>query len=432
MIPTTKTLFPEYFTSKYELELIWNNTNDAIFLIAPNGAILKANPSFESLLGYSGQELFNAPIPPFIPDHLIKQQKPFLDKMRKGERLHYFETQRVTKDGRLIEIVSSYCPVLDENNDLLLIVGMYKDVTKQVEAQRLLAENEKKYRFIAENTSDLIQVLDEYGVISYISPSVQSLLNFAPSNYINKYIAECLFRDDVPQFIEHLHQLQTTEVPFKTEVRYLKENGDYVWMEVKASYVLDNQERKTMVVSRDISDRKKYEEELKYLAFHDTLTGLPNRYQFTELLKEEMTLSKSSNQAMALMYVDIDNFKQINDSLGHSAGDHVLKEFSIKLKKSVRESDKVCRISGDEFIVILAAPSSTEAAIMITEKIQKELSSPVHIGEDHVYVHSSIGIALYNGEELSSENLIKRADFALYQTKENQKGSYTIWENPRV
>ncbi|WP_456276178.1 diguanylate cyclase domain-containing protein [Bacillus sp. AK128] len=419
---------PDIFTSKDELELIWNNTNDAIFLIAPNGSVLKANPAFERVLGYTAEELVNDPTPPIIPDYLIKDQKPFLDQMHKGEKILYYEAQRVTKNGKLIDIVSSYCPVLDEQGDLLLIVAMYKDVTKQVEAQRLLVENENKYRFIAENTSDLIQVLDKQGIITYISPSIQTILGYTASEYRNNNIVKWIYEGDVPHFLEMLNQLKTTEEPFKTEVRYLHANGSIVWMEVKASYVFDNDEPKTMIVSRDISDRKKYEEELKYLAFHDTLTGLPNRYQFTELLKEEMAIAKATLQTMLVMYIDIDHFKQVNDYYGHAAGDTVLVEFSKRLQDSFRTSDQVCRISGDEFVSILSAPATSETASSIAKVIHEKLKNPILISGKEVFITTSIGIASFHGENLSPEDLIKRADSALYQSKDNGKNTYTFWK----
>ncbi|WP_246943755.1 diguanylate cyclase domain-containing protein [Bacillus pinisoli] len=414
-------------TIKDELQLIWNNTNDAIFLIAPNGAISKANPAFEALLGYTAEQLKDHSVPPIIPDHLIEYQKTFLDKMLNGERIAYYEAQRITKSGQLIDIVASYCPVLNKQGDLVLIVGMYKDVTKQVEAQRLLVENEKKYRFIAENTSDLIQVIDHNGVITYISPSVEALLNYTPLEYQDQFIFECLHEEDIPTFRNMLHELHVTQEPLKIEVRYLHKDGSQVWMEVHASYVEDEQEAKTIIVSRDISERKKYEEELKYLAFHDTLTGLPNRYHFTELLKEEMAISKKTLHHMVLMYIDVDNFKQINDTYGHAAGDTVLIEFSKRLKISTRSSDKVCRISGDEFVIILANPVTPKEAMTIAQDIQNELKTPISLGMNDIDITASIGMAQYSGEELPMEYLIKKADRALYQSKENGKKHYTFW-----
>ncbi|MBM6617770.1 PAS domain S-box protein [Bacillus suaedaesalsae] len=119
-----------------ELEIIWNNSNDAIFLIAPTGAVLKANPAFEKMLGYSPAELEKDPVPPILPAHLIKEQQPFLEQMKRGEAREYYEAQRVTKKGHLIDIVASYRPYLSEAKELQFIVAMYKDVTRQKEIER--------------------------------------------------------------------------------------------------------------------------------------------------------------------------------------------------------------------------------------------------------------------------------------------------------
>lgn len=412
-------------TSIDELEIIWNNTNDAIFLIAPDGSLLKVNPAFEEILGYSTEELIGNPHPPILPT--LQKQKGFLERMKKGEIIKYHEAQRVTKEGEVIDIVSSYCPVHNHNGELVCTVGMYKDVTKQIKAQRKLRESEEKYRFIADHTSDLIMILDDQKSIIYVSPSSEPLLGYSSVECLDKNISAFISEHDILSFMNLVEQLEKTNTVLETELRYKQASGCFLWMELRGSYVVDENKKRTIIVSRDISERKKYEEELRNLAFHDSLTGLPNRYYFNELLKDEMRKSKVHSMEIALMYLDIDSFKQVNDTFGHAGGDAILIEFSRKIQNSIRNKDIVCRLSGDEFVIIVSIPSDEEVVRNIASQIQAELKQPIIFEHHQIRITASIGISICNDIELTSEELIKRADNALYEVKENGKNDVAFW-----
>jgi diguanylate cyclase (GGDEF)-like protein/PAS domain S-box-containing protein len=408
-----------------ELEIIWNNTNDTIFLIAPDGSVIKANPSFERMLGYTAEDLKDDPTPPIIPEHLIKDQEPFLVKMKLGEIITYYEAQRLTKSGSLIDIVASYRPILSESGELEFIVAMYKDITEQKETQRRLIESEQKYRFIAENTTDLIQVLNESGTIFYISPSVKDILDFPSEELLDLRLIDYIHDEDKRKFKLMLSKLKGNKTSFQVEFRYKTRSNEYKWCEVKGTCVPDNGVLKYILVSRDINDRKRYEEELKRLAFHDPLTGLPNRRLFIANLIEELGKASGTEESFTVFYLDMDNLKQINDELGHNIGDSVLIEFGKRLKQSVRETDIVCRMGGDEF-VILASLCNKEKASLFANRILNSLSVPVKVGEQEVSISTSIGICVNCGETENSspEFVIKKADDALYTAKNNGKNRF--------
>ncbi|MFC4322552.1 diguanylate cyclase domain-containing protein [Litchfieldia salsa] len=414
------------FSATNEFELIWNNTNDAIFLIAPDGSILKANPAFERILGYSSEELKGHLQPPILPQHLIEDQQPFLKRMEKGERLDYYEVQRLTKSGELLEIFASYSPILNVDGELLYIVAMYKDVTEQVAAQKKIMESGEKYRFIAENTSDLIMILNDKQTITYVSPSVAALLKIPPDDCLNKSILDFIYRNDILLFMAKLEKIENTQTPLQIELRYKVGDEGFLWMDLKLQNVVDDNQTRTILVSRDISERKKHEEELRYLAFHDSLTSLPNRYYFNQLLSKEIARCSNESTGIMLMYLDIDHFKDVNDQYGHAGGDAVLIEFSKRIKRSIRTTDIVCRLSGDEFIVILTAPNDQAEVHEIVERIQREIVKPMMIEKHSITITASIGISAYN-RDISPEQLVKRADQALYDVKEKGKNSACYW-----
>jgi diguanylate cyclase (GGDEF)-like protein len=179
-------------------------------------------------------------------------------------------------------------------------------------------------------------------------------------------------------------------------------------------------------IARDITEKKKNEEKNKFLAFHDTLTGLPNRRLFIEDLEQKIKEQKRYQRKFAVMYMDMDNFKKINDTFGHDVGDELLKQFAQRIKSSMRETDVIARIGGDEFTILLSEIRGQRSAAIVAEKILESLQNPWKIN-NHVFITtSSIGITI-NRDNDDEENLLKRADIALYQAKNNGKNNYRFF-----
>ena len=166
--------------------------------------------------------------------------------------------------------------------------------------------------------------------------------------------------------------------------------------------------------------------DLTFRAENDSLTGLPNRALFYDRLATAMTRSRRSKNLMALLYVDIDNFKKINDCLGHAAGDDLLRSFAQRLSQCVRASDTVARLGGDEFTVVLENLSSREAARSVVDKLMAALRRPFRTGDDDIEARASIGIAYFAGEEIKADALIKQADSALYRAKQRGRDDYSV------
>lgn len=178
----------------------------------------------------------------------------------------------------------------------------------------------------------------------------------------------------------------------------------------------------------DLTEKRMTQEHIHQLAHYDALTGLPNRLLFMERLKQSIVISRRKKLPMALLFIDLDGFKKINDSLGHDAGDMLLQEISIRLKKYMRESDMVCRLGGDEFTIIIEGYTQISDIIIVVNKILKELSAPIHIGERHIYVTASIGISLYPDDGEDIQNLVKNADTAMYAAKDRGKNCYEFYD----
>lgn len=306
-------------------------------------------------------------------------------------------------------------------------------VTQLIESKRASEANEARFLAAAENSLDGFYILEAMRdrnnkVIdfrfSYLNENGAKLISVLPKQaLLGKPVGEVL-----PLIREggHLHkyeQVIDTGVPLREEFTISAPGVTATWLGQQVVRLGDG----VAVTARDITARKLAEEKLKYLAQNDTLTGLPNRALFRDRLEQAMARSRRRDKPMGIMYLDIDHFKQINDSLGHAAGDEVLRAFGYRLSCSVRATDTVARLSGDEFTVILEELRGAADAQLVAEKILTAVVPPVKMGTDEVRVSCSIGIAIYYKENITVDALIEQADKALYNVKRRGRGGYRIY-----
>lgn len=404
-----------------EIKIIWNHTHDAIFTIGYDGAVLNANRAFTELLGYELSEVLGMPRPPFFPQEFtVEQHQLQLQNLSKGNDTPNYETTRQSKGGKTIHVLASYRAV---NKNGILAVAMYKDVTDEVK----LRENDACYRILVEHSPVAIIVLNE-GVITFANPYATGLFKGKSSeglsgksiwDFVHSETDELdsdfikVFRDgkkiDPDPFVQKLH----------------KGDGTEFWAEITAIPVVYDGKPVIQAIIRDVTDKKKYDEFLEVMAYQDPLTGLINRRSFMNSLNRTFIEYKMRGGHFSLLYIDLDDFKSINDTYGHEIGDVLLMKFAARIKEAVRSTDVVGRIGGDEFIVLLR---DTEEDVLneMLKRIQKNIRRPYAIQDIEIHATSSMGAAIFPNHANSTKQLIRNADFALYQAKE-KKNHYKIF-----
>ncbi|HUH06456.1 MAG TPA: sensor domain-containing diguanylate cyclase, partial [Egibacteraceae bacterium] len=292
-----------------------------------------------------------------------------------------------------------------------------------------LRHSERRFRSLVLHASDVITAVDANFAISYQSPSIERLLQRTPESLVGVELELLLHPDDVEDVLAALdaaHQPQVARV----EARLRRSDGSYVQCEVVANNMLaDPDVRMSVLNIRDISERKAFEEQLAHRAFHDALTGLPNRALFSEHAQQARARAQRGGPPMAVLMLDLDDFKRVNDTLGHSAGDRLLVSLAERLRRCVRPSDTVARLGGDEFALIIVA--GPEQARRVAARVLDEMSQPVEIGDEMVAVGASVGIAMSESGEESLEELLRMADFAMYSAKSGGKSRAALYE-PRM
>ena len=301
-------------------------------------------------------------------------------------------------------------------------------ILSKEEHQEILAIMEN-YRIISEYMRDLITIIDLNGRCEFISSSHARILGFHPEEMQGELARKWLHPNDADKVTHRLKSLIETSKDCTFRFRYGNNKGEWMWLEAKASPIFSENGmiEKVLMVSRDITERVKYEGDLKRLAYHDTLTELPNRRLFRERLKQAIKEATRYDCKMAVMYMDLDNFKQVNDSFGHEVGDELLQQFADRVVECLRESDTLARRGGDEFTVLFPEIQEETDVIVIAERIINSLQKSWQIRGHKFTTTSSIGIALYPEDGKTPHELLENADSALYEVKIRGKNNYSFY-----
>ncbi len=337
-----------------------------IYWVGIDARIHYANNFACALLGSSRDELLQLSIPDLDPNYPMERWDEHWQALRR-DRTQSFETLHRRKDGALfpVEVVANYVRL----DGLEFNVGFARDVSARKRAESALQEKEEFFRLISENVEDFIAVLDLDGRRVYNNPSYANLFGATGAQRGSDSFRE-IHPEDRERIRELFQKTVETGTGHRAEFRFVLPDGNIRHMESSGALIRDmhGAPLRVIVVSRDVTERKQAEELIHDLAFHDALTRLPNRSLLIDRLEQVMASSTRSGHHSALMFLDLDNFKPLNDEHGHGAGDGLLVEAASRLRKCVREIDTVARFGGDEFVVVLhelhadMAQSVSEAA----------------------------------------------------------------------
>jgi len=301
-----------------------------------------------------------------------------------------------------------------------------------------LSESEQLHRYIVNSSPDIIYMLDEQGRFTFINERVESLLGLRPEDLVGKHYSALVHEEDREQAHYRFNERRTGDRASRNiELRLIcKRDGrgtryfdaSQLPIEMSAMGIYGQAPSGgrgvflgTYGVARDISERKKAEEIISYQANHDLLTGLPNRTLLKDRLSLAIAQARRSGQSLAVLFLDLDRFKLVNDTLGHVAGDELLQSVAARLKDCLRDGDTLARVGGDEFMLLLPGVSTDEDAASVAYKIVGVLKRPFNIDGHDVFVSASIGVAIYPRDGKTIDSLIKHADIAMYHIKDRGK-----------
>ncbi|MES9830312.1 MAG: EAL domain-containing protein [Candidatus Thiodiazotropha sp.] len=308
--------------------------------------------------------------------------------------------------------------------------------------QLRLQESESLHKFIVNNSPDMIYLLDHEGRFAFINERIKSLLGYDQKEIIGEHFSKLIHTEDIERAHFTFNERRAGDRATRSaELKLSSKNNngsrffDSGTVPVELSsigiYTTNDDKTKSFIgtygVARDISERKQAEELIKYQLYHDLLTNLPNRSLFRDRLNMAMAQSKRSGKKLAIMYLDMDRFKIINDSLGHYVGDELLKMVGQRLRSELREADTLARVGGDEFNLLIPEINDIQDARNLAEKILRLTLEPFIIKNEEIFISFSIGISIYPSDGDTKDSLIKHADIAMYKVKNAGKNGYAFY-----
>lgn len=343
------------------------------------------------------------------------------------------EFQLLMQNGRSKYVRQQFAAVPGQTGQTVRLYGILKDATLEILQEMGLKESEERFRTIANYTYDWEYWEGPDKELLFISPSCERVTGYAVSDFVRDpgLIETIVHPDDRARWIHHCNEIgeqRYCEVSMRIQHRM----GETRWIAhgCQAVYSHDGTFLGRRSSNRDITELKQAEQLAHDLAHYDSLTRLPNRRMLLDRLQHALTQAKRFNRSMAVMFLDLDRFKQVNDSLGHDVGDQLLVAVAARLTECIREGDTVARTGGDEFIIVLPEIAESADASRVAEKIILTLANPIQLGEITLNSSTSIGIAVYpiNGTD-NAEELMKKADMAMYDAKQSGRNGYRLYES---
>ncbi|PLS87591.1 MAG: GGDEF domain-containing protein [Actinobacteria bacterium] len=429
--------------SEERFRQLFDQSVDALLVHDEAGRMVYCNEEACRSLGYSREELLSLSVADFATNLLSEDEKRVLRGGTLWERaaasepgggaegVHHGEHRR--KDGTTFPVEVHVGTVNYGNRPMILASA--RDVTERNRAEEKLRESEERFRSLVQNASDLITVLAADGTVLYESPAIEGMLGYGPEDLIGKNALDLIHPDDAPRVMRAFSRLSEERGanPY-VEYRFRRADGSWRHLESSGANLLEEPSVGGIVVNtRDVTERKTLEERLKHQALHDPLTGLPNRALLLDRLGHALDRADRTEACVAVLFLDLDDFKVVNDSLGHEAGDDLLVAAARRLETCLRPGDTLARLGGDEFVVLLEDVGGRGEATGVATRIAEALREPFLLGaHEEAFVSVSIGVALTSGGEDRTgslpDDLLRWADVAMYDAKRKGKAHHAVFD----
>jgi diguanylate cyclase (GGDEF)-like protein/PAS domain S-box-containing protein len=425
----------EFVVRTMELETVMDNMDEGISMVDANMNLIAFNHRFLELLNFPPDRFkygtpfesfirFNAERGEYGPGDVEEQVRERVERAKKFEA-HYFE--RTLPDGTVLEIRGKPMP---EGG----FITSYTDISERKQAEKNLRQSEERFSKAFNSSPAAIAIAGiKDGLLYDVNDHWCATTGYDRSDVIGKTAVEIGLWQNFRQRVQLIKAIRQNQSIRDFEGTIITKNGEVRECVFNGEIIDIDNEKRLLLVFHDITQRKQAEDRALHLAGHDPLTGLPNRNLMRDRLEQELARAKRSGTKVAVMFVDLNDFKLVNDRLGHKAGDHALQFVAEKMKDCVRASDTLARFGGDEFVIIMPDVEDQSSVIRTCEKLTQSLSKPFDVDGIEIQIGASIGITLYPDHGESPEGLLEMADKAMYDLKrddENVGFKFAYFKDP--
>jgi diguanylate cyclase (GGDEF)-like protein/PAS domain S-box-containing protein len=407
------------------LRLVANNVPALIAYYDADGQsrCLFANAGYAKMFGFTEQTILGQPMVDILGAETAQEVAPYVDEVRHQRRASRYERTLPSPTGgsRVIEV--QLVPHIDDNDVLRGSFVLVNDITRHREGERALRESEERLSKFMDASVEGI-VFHKDGIVTDANPTALTLFGYALGETVGRRTIEFLAPDEVPKTLDAIQR----QVDTAYESTVVHKDGHRIPVEFIVRSMVRNGETTRMTIVRDLRDREAARSRIHHLAHHDALTGLLNRQAFMEQLELRLASPRSTDAQGALLFVDLDHFKRVNDSLGHAAGDALLQTLAQRLLGLTRDSDIVARFGGDEFLVLLPGAQSLQHVEEVARKLLDALGAPMPVEGRMIAVTPSVGIALYPTHARTAVDLVRNADAAMYEAKKQGRATFTLYD----
>lgn len=397
-----------------------------IATVGADGRLITANPALLRMLGYTQQELVSMTFAEFThPDDVDRDLQLYQELLDEKRETYQMEKRYQCKDGSIRWGHLTVSLIHRESDDDHYAIKMIEDITErktQEDQLQLMAK-------VIENTIEGVTITDAQGTIISVNAAFTTVTGYSAEEVMGQNPRILKSDQHSGSFYADMWDSLLTHGFWQGEIWNRRKSGSAYpeWLTISAIRDANGQATHYVAVFHDITETKQNEEQIKYQAYHDALTGLPNRQLFRDRLENALAHARRSHHALAVIFLDLDRFKVINDTLGHVTGDRLLQEAGKRLTACVRMDDTVARQGGDEFILLLSEINDPKDVTKIAWKITNAFRQPFFIDSREMFITPSMGISIFPGDGDDVDTLIKNADTALYRAKEQGRNNYQLY-----
>ena len=418
--------------SEEKYRSIFENALEGILQSTPEGRIVMANPAIARILGYSSPEALIASVTDIRSQLYLDpdRRETLSQQLEQCGEVSAFEIPVRHQDGSEIWLSVNARAVRGSSGRVELFESTFEDITARKQAEVAKA----RLAAIVESSEDAILGKSLDGMITSWNRGAEQLYGYTAEEMVGRHVSILAPPERYDEITRILEKLKRGEKVERLETVRVTKGGRRLDVSLTNSPIFDSGGNVVgaSAITRDITERKAFEEQLRHQALHDPLTDLPNRALFIDRLEHALERAPRSKGQVAVLFLDLDNFKVVNDSLGHLAGDQLLVSVAARLRSCLRPGDTVARLGGDEFTVLIEGASDAAYAARVSERIIEVLRKPFFLDGQEMIVGASIGIALINAtfiEHGSAEGLMRDADIAMYEAKRRGKSRYVVFED---